>query len=79
MAIFKGHLIAAACKELGVKSPQDDLPEPPPGSPRRKVSMSEIATRVMYRWTLVPEAILGQPRSDTGDGVYNYAHVFCVT
>ena len=78
LAIFKGHIVAAACKELGISSPQDDLPEPAPGGPPHpKISTSELATRVMDQWTIVPEAILDQPLLETDDGVYNYACVLC--
>ncbi len=77
LTIFKGQLVAAADEEMGISSPEDDLPQTVPEGPRPKVDVFEVARRVVDRWTIVPEAILGQPLLDTGDGVYNYARVLC--
>ncbi len=71
LAIFKGHLVAAACKEMGISSPEDDLVPTVPGGPCPKIDVSEVARRVVHRWTIVPEAILGQPLPDTDDCVFN--------
>ncbi len=77
LTIFKGHLVAAADKEeIGISSPGDDLPQTP-GGPRPKVDVFEVAMRVVDRWTIVPEAILGQPLPEISDGVYNYSRVLC--
>ena len=67
--------------ELGIDSPDDDLPEIMieglNTTVTLRVKVSELATRVVDAWTVVPEAILGQPLEDSGDGVNNYAHVLC--
>ncbi len=34
-------------------------------------------TLLVDRWTIVPEAILGQPLPDISEGVYNYARDLC--
>ena len=76
MTIFRGHLIAAACLELRIESPDNDVPQEQ-GEPRPKVRVSEIASRVVDKWTINPEAILGEHVLDSGDCVNNYAHVLC--
>lgn len=62
------------CTMLGIQSPDDDLP------PQVQVDSSlvrRVANRVVDSCTIVPEAILGKPVEESGDGVYNYARILC--
>ena len=80
MTIFHGHLVAAACLALGIEGPHSDLPDiiVSDGSTAKvKVKVMDLASIVVDKWTVVPEAILGQPLQDSGDGVNNYARVLC--
>ena len=73
-AVYKGHLIAAACKELGINSPDDDLPTQTQAD---NSILQRVASRVVDSCTIVSEAILGKEVEESGDGVYNYARVLC--
>ena len=73
LTIYKGHLITAACSELGLDSPDSDWPKPL----TREVCVANIALKVLTQCTIIPEAILGQPLEESEDGVYNYARVLC--
>ncbi len=73
LTAFHGHLVAAACLELGA----DDFPLDSTGA-QVKVNLSDVASSIVDKWTVVPEAIIGQPLlNDSSDGVNNYAHVLC--
>ena len=73
LTIFKGHVIAAACTELGLESADSDWPS----SATREVCLADLARKVVALCTVIPEAVLGQPMKETDDGVYNYARVLC--
>ena len=49
----------AARLELGIKS-VDDFPLDSTGA-KVKVKLSDVASAIVDKWTIVPEAILGQP------------------
>lgn len=80
--IFKGHLIAAACEELGIESP-DDTPEEfirmkNALCMKEKLSLLvAISNKVADRCTIMPESILKQTMKESKDGVYNYARKLC--
>ncbi len=46
--IFKGHLVPAADEEMGISSPEDDLPQTVPKGPHPKVDVFEVA-----RWVWI--------------------------
>lgn len=74
MTVFKGHVVAAACVELGIDNPDGDLPLTAPVS---SVQLSDVATKIVDNFTIVPEAVLGIPLPDCHDRVHNYARVLC--
>ena len=76
MTVFKGHLVAAACTELGISGPDSDIPLTCPESPQG-VQVSDIASKVVDRFTIVSEAVLGLPLFDCNDRVHNYSRVLC--
>ena len=71
--VYKGHLVTAACMKLGLGSPDDDLPEQSPVD----TCVRNVASHVVDTFTIIPEAILGKPVDESGDGMYNYARVLC--
>ncbi len=72
MTVFKGHLLAAACLELGISSVDGDLP------PTTEVpAVSDVASKVVDRFTIVSEAVLRLPVEDSSDRVHNYSRVLC--
>ncbi len=76
LTAFHGHLVAAACLELGIKSAYDFQLDST--GAQVKVNLSDVASAIVDKWTVVPEAIIGQPLlNDSSDGVNNYAHVLC--
>ena len=68
MTLFKSHLAAAACTELGISGPDSDIPLTCPESPQG-VQVSDIASKVVDRFTIVSEAVLGLPPCDCNDRV----------
>ena len=73
MTIFEGHVVAAACMELGLDGPDSEWPSSAIG----QVCVADLAQKVVTQCTIIPEAILGQPIKESWDGVYNYARVLC--
>lgn len=72
MTVFKGHLVAAACVELGIDNPDGDFPF-------TTSNLCDVATNIVEKFTVVSEAVLGLPLPDCQDRVYNYARVLCHT
>ena len=73
LSVYKGHLVTAACKELGLNSPANDLPD----QTQVDNCVRQVAQHVVDCFTIVPEAILGKPVEESGDGVYNYSRLLC--
>ena len=73
MTIFKDHLVAAACMELGLDGPSSDWPSLATG----QVCVGDLTQNVVTQCTIIAEAILGQPTNKSEDGVYNYARDLC--
>jgi len=71
LTIYHGHIVARACMELGIASPDADP------SDDAKVDLREVATKVVQECTVVSDAIVGHHVEDCSDGVYNYARVLC--
>ena len=93
MTVYKGHLLACACKILGIKTLTDPVDIPDyilKGSQvQQHAYISEIAAEIVEQATLVWEAYQGEEFQDaddgeddyefpeSGDGKYNYARVLC--
>ena len=72
--IFKGHLVAAACVELGIEGPDDEL------LTDQRVDqelLEQVVKMVVSKFSIIPEAILGEAVADSSDGVYNYTRLLC--
>ena len=80
--VLKAHYVAAACKELGIESPNSPQPETildftrMPARERYSFIM-KLSTEVLERCGVVEEALIGTAVKDTKDGVQNYVRVFC--
>ena len=49
MTVLKGHLVAAACTELGISGPDSDIPLTCPEFPQRSVASKVVDySRVLY-------------------------------
>lgn len=57
LTVFKGHIVAAACSELQMEDPNDDIKE--------------------QKFTVIPEAYLGETIPSNRDGVHSYARILC--
>ena len=77
--IFKGHIIAAACKEMGLSGPDDELTDKltDKSNTERCTYVINIARKVVDKYTIVGDAILNKPTSETDDGIHNYTRQFC--
>eukprot|EP00731_Ephydatia_muelleri_P014114 Em0007g1424a len=73
LTVFKGHTVAAACRELNIGGPEGDIKD-------IIVNMSllnDLTVKVARRFTVIPEAFLNESVPDTGDQVHSYAQVLC--
>ena len=78
LTVFKGHIVAATCIELGMEGPDAELPTSAlAGHSKDSDLIAQVAGRVVRKYTIVPEAILGELCKDSRDGVYNYARILC--
>ena len=73
ITIFKGHIVAAACKELGIDKPEDDIKE----KEINKCLLKNVADKVVKQFTIISQSFLGKPVESTDDQVHNYARVLC--
>ena len=73
VTIFKGHIVAAACKELGIDRPEDDIKE----MEVNKHLLKDVANKVVRKFTIISQAFLGNPVDSSHDEVHNYARVLC--
>ena len=71
--VFKGHIITVACSELGLKSPDVDMPALEDG----QLYVRELAKKIVMKNSIVTKAIVGEPFEETKDGIHNYAKVLC--
>ena len=78
--IFKGHVIAAACEELGITSSEvipDDLKKQMRAfCEKEKLAVLE-GVAVVDKCTIMSESLLNQQLTECNDGVYNYARKLC--
>ena len=70
--IFKGHVVAAACLELGIESPEHDI-----HTEDKKSLLKKVAQGIVNKFTVISEAVLGEQVESSTDGVYNYTRVLC--
>ena len=80
MAVFKGHIVAAGCKELGIDKPtakHSTLPMVPSTEDERQTFVYGLARRVVDKVTIVEESLLGSSVHSSKDHVYNYARQLC--
>lgn len=81
ITVLKGHYIAAACSLLEIDDPEGkpkSLPALHKMSARERYSyIMDLSSKVLDKCGLVDAAILGEKVKETGDGVVDYARVFC--
>ena len=65
--------MAAACKEIGIKGPDDELKD----MEVNKCLLENVAKKVVKKFTLISDAYIGKPVADSRDGVHSYARVLC--
>ena len=80
LTVEKGHLVAAACKVLGVDS-KSPLQLPPDLHKCTKDEqwrfVESVASQVVEKYTLIDEALTRQPIAQLDDGIHNYTKVLC--
>ena len=72
LTIFKGHLVAAACIELGISSPDEALVISDPVTKEEqsvRVKVEEVAQVVVDKWKIVSESVVRQHLQERDDGV----------
>ena len=78
--IFTGYVPAYTCKELGIDDVDSDISLPLPKSASTTDKLRYIVgltTKVMLNCTVIKDALLGKPTSESGDGEYNYTRTLC--
>ena len=73
LTVFKGHIMAAACRKLNIGEPEGDIKD----IVINKSLLEDLTVKVARRFTEIPEAFLSESVPDTGDQVHSYAHVLC--
>lgn len=84
VTVVKGHWIAYACKELGIKEPTDHVSdEVLPERIRtatdtiKKVYLDNLAKEVLANCTVLTQSFCGKEIPDSNDGIFNYGRVLC--
>ena len=81
ITVLKDHYVASACTLLGI-----DQPDSKPASLSTFIKMSarekysfiiNFSSQVLDKCGSVDTAILGETVTETEDGIFNYARVFC--
>ena len=67
LTVFKGHIAAAACRELNIGGPEGDIKD----IVINKSLLEDLAVKVARRFTVIPEAFLSESVPDTGDQVHS--------
>ena len=79
--VLKGHILAAACKELNIDSIDSRIPAVchlKGSSNKEKLKfVVQISSKVAEKCTIIKESILGQTINESGDGKNNYARTLC--
>ncbi len=79
ITVYRGHIIAAACEELGIANPQspgDHLSIPGPRKDKH-VYVNNLARRIVERCTFIAEPFLEKELESSTDHVFNYARQVC--
>ena len=71
--VFKGHVVVAACRELGITDPDEDVND----HEIDRSLLKRVTQTVAKNFTVIPEAFLGDPLANSGDGVHSCARVLC--
>lgn len=81
MTIFRGHIIAAACNELGMNDMDSVLPlsaQLKMGNEGKNRSfIVNLASQIVDKYTVVSQAFMNEQIEDCGDGVHNYTRIMC--
>ena len=89
VTVFSGHMVAAACKELditGIIYMDKQLCimvmsiliiEPDEAREVDHTTLKDVARKVVKKFTVITEAVVGKEVFDSHDGVYSYARVLC--
>ena len=80
MSVFKGHIIAAACEELTIESPEvvgDHITANITSPETKHTFVRTLATKVVDKCTFISEPFLGQQINSGEDHIYNYARQLC--
>ena len=78
--VFKGHVLAFACKELGIENIDSDLNNPTltylSDTEKRKFIVG-LSMKVVNNCTIIGDAIMGKKVKESGDKKYDYAQSLC--
>lgn len=78
--VFKGYIVAAACKELGIDMNTESLKseELKSWSYKQKLAFIEqLSKKIVDECTLITESILCENVVESGDKKHDYAHILC--
>ena len=78
--VFKGYVLAYACKELGIENIDSDISLPIPSSASNEEKLKfivGIGTKVAHNCTLMEAPLIGKTITESNDGKYNYSRTLC--
>ena len=79
MTVYRGHIVAAGCEELGIDKPTavaHHLSIPGPRKDKQSY-VNRLAQKVVERCTLIEEPFLRRAMDSGTDHVFNYARQIC--
>ena len=81
ITIVKGHIIAAACNELGLRDMDGTLSLASQlqlgNEAKNRSFIMDLAIKIVDDYLWMPNAMLNQSISESCDGVYNYTRILC--
>ena len=78
--VFKGHILAFACQELGIENIDSEIDNPNitylSDTEKRKFIVG-LSMRVVEKCTIIGDVIIGKNVEESGDKKYDYARTLC--
>ena len=78
--VFKGYVLAYACKELGIENIDSNISLPIPSSASNEEKLKfivGIGTKVAHNCTLMEAPLIGNTITESNDRKYNYSRTLC--
>ncbi len=77
--VFKGYILAFACKELGIENIDSDLQHPVTKSTviEKQRFLAGLSMKIVENCTIISDTLLANTVKESGDQKYNYTRSLC--